>query len=303
MDPVSLIIGAMVLSGVITKLIQDGRTDRAYAKQGIISPRHQERLARLEQAGYQPSRRYGLRDYLRDLWCDAIEDLRAKRVAARVGRPEPLTYDTIPTPSPIPARKPRMPFRTRSLADKIEEKLDEFAERWKIRTLPADEVVVDPWDYAEEIQPAEEDPPQPEPLTAQPEPQPEEEPMTAPALDIPEVHTNADARRAADTIRQLAHQAAQALDNYSQHSQDLATLTARVAEQMEAAGHDRAATLAAATSHEVIAASDLISEYERLETVRGSAAQVVAELTPYQDAEELIQTNGTKAETLATTSN
>lgn len=289
MDPVSLIIGAMVLSGVITKLIQDGRTDRAYAKQGIISPRHQERLARLEQAGYHSTPgRYGLRDYLRDLWCDQIEDMRAKRVAARDGRPEIIATN--------PGGRGNTP------ADRFGEKLDELAERWKAHTIDS-APVVDPWDFSEEIQPAEENPPQPEPLTAQPEPQPEKEPMTTATTEAPEVRTNADARRAAETIRQLAHQAAQALDNYSQHSQDLATLTARVAEQMEAAGHDRAATLAAATGHEVIAASDLISEYERLETVRGSAAQVVAELTPYQDAEELIQTNGAKAETLATTSN
>lgn len=123
MDPVSLLIGAMVLSGFITKWVQNGRTDREYAKQGMVSPRHQVRLKRLNSAGITPKTGGGpLRDYLAALWADAWLDAAERRRIRRANRPP---YD--PT-------KPR--FATR-FADRVDAAvlggLARARRRWGVR--------------------------------------------------------------------------------------------------------------------------------------------------------------------------
>lgn len=136
-----ILLIAMVMSSVVTKWVQDGRTDRSYAAKGMVSPRYQERLARLEAAGRPNARtvatgRGPLRAYLSELYADAVEDLavrhRARRsvrepfdptapslrqrfaagVLAEVGRykaragwsqpnVEPMTEPAIPVPAPV----------------------------------------------------------------------------------------------------------------------------------------------------------------------------------------------------------
>lgn len=95
-----ILLIAMVLSGVVTKWVQDGRTDREYARKGMVSPRYQERLAKLEKAGAPVTRtaateRGPLRSYLSELYADAMVDLTERHRAKRAVR-EP--YDpTAPT--------------------------------------------------------------------------------------------------------------------------------------------------------------------------------------------------------------
>lgn len=94
MDPVSLLIGAMILSGFLTKWIQDGRTDREYARKGMVSPRHQARLKRLEAAGRpaSPKERGPLRNLLSEYWADAVLDLAERHRQKRTAR-GPYVYD------------------------------------------------------------------------------------------------------------------------------------------------------------------------------------------------------------------
>lgn len=95
-----ILLIAMVMSSVVTKWVQDGRTDREYARKGMVSPRYQERLARLEKAGRPNTRsaaseRGPLRAYLSELYADAVEDL-AERHRARRSVREPFD-PTAPT--------------------------------------------------------------------------------------------------------------------------------------------------------------------------------------------------------------
>jgi hypothetical protein len=81
----------------LVKMVQDGRTDRAYAEQGMVSPRHQARIARqkrLEAAGRPtpPVARGPLRTYLSELYADAVNDLAVRHQVKRAAR-EPYTYD------------------------------------------------------------------------------------------------------------------------------------------------------------------------------------------------------------------
>lgn len=71
-----LLIIALLVPAVATKWVQDNRTDRAYAKKGMVSPRHQVRLARLEKAGrpVSPKSRGPLRNYMSELYADAMLD-------------------------------------------------------------------------------------------------------------------------------------------------------------------------------------------------------------------------------------
>lgn len=93
----ALLLVAMVMASVVTKWVQDGRTDRAYASRGMVSPRYQERLARLEKAGRPNMRRTAasrgpLRSYLGELYADAILDLSERHRAKRAHR-GPYVYD------------------------------------------------------------------------------------------------------------------------------------------------------------------------------------------------------------------
>lgn len=95
-----ILLIAMVMSSVVTKWIQDGWTDRSYAAKGMVSPRYQERLAKLEKAGRPNARsvaseRGPLRSYLSELYADAVQDL-AERHRARRSVREPFD-PTAPT--------------------------------------------------------------------------------------------------------------------------------------------------------------------------------------------------------------
>jgi hypothetical protein len=124
MDP---IFWAIVFTLVIRKVFVDG----AYAVRGETPPSTKLKMAKLKAAGgtggsTAPSR-YGAKDYLRDLWHDAIEDAREARVAKRaetkaaqprpVGAPKPGTGTGTgpggPTgPAPDPADQiPPVPCR------------------------------------------------------------------------------------------------------------------------------------------------------------------------------------------------
>lgn len=64
MDPVSLLIGAMVLAGVVTNTVTTGRSEYQLTKQGIVPPRMAHKYRD------KPPRKYGLRDHVADLWSD-----------------------------------------------------------------------------------------------------------------------------------------------------------------------------------------------------------------------------------------
>src|SRR5215207_9298880 len=81
MDP---ILGAIVLVLLVRRLV----VDTAYAVRGKTPPSYRIRMAKLQAQGKTPAKaagpaRYGSRDYLRDLWLDAVEDARDARVAKR----------------------------------------------------------------------------------------------------------------------------------------------------------------------------------------------------------------------------
>lgn len=81
-------LAVILVTYALTKLVQEGRTDREYARKGMVSPRHQVRLARLEAAGRPPSptERGPLRNYLSELYADAMLDLAEKHRAKRATR-------------------------------------------------------------------------------------------------------------------------------------------------------------------------------------------------------------------------
>lgn len=107
-----LLIIALAVTGWMTKVVQEGRTDRAYAKKGQVSPRHQVRLARLEKAGrpVSPKGRGPLRNYMSELWADAVLDLSDKHRSKREHR-GPVVYDP---------DRPKLRQRAAGVADRFD---------------------------------------------------------------------------------------------------------------------------------------------------------------------------------------
>lgn len=107
-----LLIIALAVTGWMTKVVQEGRTDRAYAKKGQVSPRHQVRLARLEKAGrpVSPKGRGPLRNYLSELWADVVLDLADKHRSKREHR-GPVVYDP---------DRPKLRQRAAGVADRFD---------------------------------------------------------------------------------------------------------------------------------------------------------------------------------------
>lgn len=89
-----LLIIALLVPMFLTKVVQNGRTDRAYAEKGMVSPRHQVRLERLAKAGrpVSPKTRGPLRNYLSEIYADAMLDLADKHRSKREQR-GPVVYD------------------------------------------------------------------------------------------------------------------------------------------------------------------------------------------------------------------
>lgn len=69
----------MVLAYLVVKTVNDAKTDRALAEQGIVSPRL---TAKYGDAAKETTARYGLVDYLRDAWSDNWQQRTERRRAA-----------------------------------------------------------------------------------------------------------------------------------------------------------------------------------------------------------------------------
>ncbi len=85
-----MLLAAFIIAFLITKTIQEAKTDRVLAEKGIVSPRLQ---AKYGDAAKAKTDRYGLVDYLRDAWSDnwarRTELRRAGVDAAREAEPAP----------------------------------------------------------------------------------------------------------------------------------------------------------------------------------------------------------------------
>lgn len=115
-----------------------------------------------------------------------------------------------------------------------------------------------------------------------------------------DVQTNADARRAARLVADLTVKALTALGEFDLIRTQLVSYARSVADQMHASGHDKLATAAADSGADVLATSLVAEEHARLEEIHASAQTIIAALTKYLDAEDLITNRGANAATLST---
>lgn len=115
-----------------------------------------------------------------------------------------------------------------------------------------------------------------------------------------DVQNNADARRAARLIDDLAVKALTALGEFDLIRAQLVAYARSIADQMHASGHDKLAAAAAASGADVLATSLVAEEHARLEEIHASAQAIIAALTKYLDAEDLIASRGASAATLST---
>ena len=131
MDPVSLMIGAMVLAAFIVERLPEAMSEAEYAKRGEISPAYAARLKRLADAGIDPATGGPMRQYLANAWRDSWLDLdndRQRARAARLGKDS----DTSPGSEPSGPGWWRT-FRAR-LAEQLDQAAADHANRWRTRT-------------------------------------------------------------------------------------------------------------------------------------------------------------------------
>lgn len=336
MDPISLLIGALVLSGAftgwVTRVVQHGRTDRAYAAKGMVSPRHQATLARLEKAGIAPrggSGRTPLRDYLADVWADVWLDAGERRRAKRAAR-GPYVYDpdrprwhervdafVLDRLRRLREGYNRIAVQRQAEREQPDAGLDVVAEpvEYPPGTVtygpdgqrlplapPAEDVAPDPDadpDPVEDEQPERDEHHDPEPDRQQ------EDDMTTPAQiqadAATEVNTNEDARRAFEAQVRAAGEAADALAVYEAAQAKLAALAAAGTDGMSAKAFDGNATAAQYDISDLLTTTQMSGAAAAIDGIKTQAEAGVRHLDKYRDAEDLVAAEQVDTTTLAPT--
>ena len=179
MDPVSILIGAMVIAAFITERLPEAAAEVEYAKRGEQSPVLRARLQRLADAGIDPATGGAMRQYLANAWRDTWLDLDTDRQRRRSARQAAAGgEDTTPVSEPSgPGWWRNLRHR---LADRIDQAASDHANRWRTRTT------------TKPVRPA----PTPEP-TGNPGPEtpdwaddPDPEPFTSPVVHDDDTYTN-----------------------------------------------------------------------------------------------------------------
>jgi hypothetical protein len=330
-DPISLLIGAMVLSGFLVKVVQNGRTDRAYAAQGMVSPRHQARLARLEGAGIAPrvagEHSGAARAYFANVWADAWLDADERRKAKRAAR-GPVTYDP-----DRPKWHQRVDNYVNGKLAALRGSYDRLAEQHRAEQKQPDPAVDDlppgSWTVGPDGEPVRLTEPEAEQETEKEEVMADgeghqgEQPYTS--ADVPrpgkpaggatrttgngatagqaaEVNTNEDARRAFQAMDKAAARLAEAAALAESARAELAALATAGADGMAAKAFDAAATQAAVEAVDTVSLGTLSDWSAAADACGAAARRGLASLDKYRDSEDLVATEQVDPTTLAATS-
>lgn len=124
----------LVIAFLITKTINDGKTDRELARQGIVSPRLQ---AKYGAQAKEKTAQYGLVDFLADAWSD---NWRNRTEARRAAEQAVATVK----PSTPGAQKPSWRDRLAAVKGAVEKAGRKLVQPVEPKPRPAPALVVDP---------------------------------------------------------------------------------------------------------------------------------------------------------------